>query len=157
MIKWLSWCSLLQICGICSSFMYDRLWSEFFPHPLQNVWISRQTYDILKYHILSNCSQCSQITRNISRHWVTGCNNTPALIQLLQTPQDLQLICHHFFNFEEIFYIMTSTIPFQTPKLMHCLFIKDDENRYNIDHTFHCSDKPSMPACKFNWNVDSWY
>lgn len=111
--KMIIWCSLLQFCGIHNSFMYDRLWSEFFPHPLQNVWISRQTYDILKYHILSNCSQCSQITRNISRHWVTGCNNTPALIQLLQTPQDLQLICHHFLTLKRYFILWLPLSPFK--------------------------------------------
>lgn len=134
MIKWLSWCSLLQICGLHSSFMYGRLWSEIFPHPLQNIWISRQTYNVLKYRILSNCSQCSQITRNISRHWVTSCNNTPAMIQLLQTSQDLQLICHRFLTLKR-YCILWLPLSFPTPKL-HCLFIKDDKSRYKIDHIY---------------------
>lgn len=51
--------------------------------------------------------------RSISRHWVTGCNNTPALIQLLQTPQDLQLICHHFLTLKRYFILWLPLSPFE--------------------------------------------
>lgn len=55
-----------------------------------------------------------------------------------------------FFNFEEIFYIMIFIIFFRIFNLMYCLFIKDDENRYNIDYIFYCLDKLLMLVCKFN-------